>query len=111
MKLLKMKVILYCCVLAIGLSSCFTMVHTTTVSRVELGMPKTQVIKIMGNTFKLGGVKMVGNDKIEVVEYYDDFHDEVYQFHFSNDKLTEWNKIRLKKHDCDCEKHEAKKTD
>ena len=60
-------------------------------NKVELGMPKDQVVKILGNSYTIAEKRIEDDNKIEVLSYSNYTETDVfYMFVFKNDKLEKW---------------------
>ena len=90
------KIYLLSALLILMLSSCSTfsgvaIMTSTNMNKLELGMSKEQVTKILGSDYTIAEKRMENDTKIEVLSYRDYYkNDEIYMFLFKNDKLDKW---------------------
>lgn len=93
-----------CLFAIIAISSCssLSIAHMTSskMDKLELGMSKEQVTKILGNVYTIAEKRIEDGDQIEVLSYRDFYkEDEFYLFQFSNDKLKKWYRELLPQYD------------
>lgn len=58
--------------------------------KLELGMPKEEVTRILGDAYTIAEKRIEDGKPIEVLSYRDIKGDEFYMFVFINNKLEEW---------------------
>ncbi|MBN7810950.1 DUF3192 domain-containing protein [Algoriphagus sp. H41] len=67
--------------------------NAKSMSQLELGMSKQQLIEVLGNYYTISEKRMQGEDEIEVLSYRNyPYEDEIYQFVFVNKSLIEWHR-------------------
>jgi hypothetical protein len=89
---------------AVLLTSCAAMGNQMTaarnMTRIELGMTKRDVVKIMGDTYQVIGSRATREGTEESIGYLDN-HNDIYILTFLNGKLVEYHKEWLNRHDHD----------
>ena len=70
------------------------------ITRIELDMPKRDVVKIMGNTYEVVGSRQTGEGPLETIGYLNGNND-IYLLTFLNGRLVEYHKEWLSRHDHD----------
>ncbi len=85
-----MKKILIILLYVFVLYSCATTALNKSVKKVELGMTKKEIVKIMGKTYNSSGAVKTPEGNLETIKYTDTTTSG-YTFHFLNDKLVKWN--------------------
>jgi len=98
----KSKIYILSSFLILILSSCATfsaaIMTSTNMNKLELGMSKEQVTKILGSDYTIAEKRIEDDKTIEVLSYRDYYHnDEFYMFVFKNDKLEKWYRELLPK--------------
>jgi hypothetical protein len=91
------KIFFYCAFAALMLSSCASLLDAfaptfsgSNMSKLELGMTKNEVIKIMGRDFTITEKRMENGSEVEVFSYTNATKiPEFYLFRFNNGKLEE----------------------
>ena len=79
--------------LVFGLSSCMskTYLSSTTMNKLELGMSKNQVEKILGIEYTIAEKRIENGHQVEVLSYRNFFNgNEYYMFLFRDNRLEEW---------------------
>jgi uncharacterized protein YcfL len=84
------------------LSSCAAfqaaIMTSSKMNKLELGMSKEEVTKILGSDYTIAEKRMEENNKIEVLSYRSYYKDdEFYMFVFRNNKLEKWYRELLPK--------------
>ncbi len=70
-----------------------SLMNAKSMSQLELGMSKQQLIEVLGNYYTISEKRMKGEDEIEVISYRNyPYEDEIYQFVFVNKSLSEWHR-------------------
>ena len=91
-----MKKIVFVCTLIVILSSCKALVGTNyekLTKKVDLGMTKQEVIKILGKDYYIESLSETYEGKLEVLTFYDvSIDNQRFTFYFLNDTLKEFHK-------------------
>jgi len=85
-----MKNILIVFLSAFMLFSCATATLDSRVKKIELGMDKKKVVKIMGKTYNSSGAVKTSEGNLETIKYANSTTSG-YTFQFLNDKLVKWD--------------------
>jgi hypothetical protein len=90
-----LKVLISCALVAFALSSCASMfffpVNSARLKRLELGMTKEEVTRILGRDFQIVEKRIEDENEIAVLSYAYS-HREFYLFRFVNGRLEEWHR-------------------
>lgn len=89
----KCKLCIYLVFIALTLTSCAAIPNLTSsnMNKLELGMSKQQVTKILGSGYTIAEKRMEMSTEVEVLSYRDFYQkDELYMFVFKNGKLEKW---------------------
>lgn len=71
--------------------SMLSRMNSKSMSQLELGMSKQQLVEVLGNYYTISEKRMRGEDEVEVISYRNyPYEDEIYQFVFVNKSLSEW---------------------
>jgi Tfp pilus assembly protein PilF len=85
--------ILFAFVLILSSCSAFqaAIMTSSKMNKLELGMSKEQVTKILGSDYTIAEKRIEDSNRIEVLSYRSYYKDdEFYMFVFKNDKLEKW---------------------
>lgn len=96
------KIFILSAFVVLMLSSCsgfqVAIMSSDKMNKLELGMSKEQVTKILGNGYTIAEKRMELGKKVEVLSYRDYYkNDEFYMFVFKNDNLEKWYRELLPK--------------
>lgn len=79
------------------LSACSSLISSSKMDKLELGMSKEQVTTILGKRYTIAEKRIENGNQIEILSYRD--YDEFYMFLFMNDKLEKWYRKLLPKYE------------
>lgn len=98
----KSKIYILSAFVILIVSSCATfqvaIMTSSNMNKLELGMTKEQVSKILGSDYSIAEKRIEDNKTIEVLSYRNYYrNDEFYMFVFKNNKLEKWYRELLPK--------------
>lgn len=67
--------------------------HSSKMEKIELGMSKSELTQLLGNSYTIAKKEMKNKDTIEVISYRNfPYDDEFYLFEFNNGSLKKWDR-------------------